>query len=323
MDIYEGLDCFTPPAQGVALTIGNFDGVHRGHRRLVETARAAARELDAPVVAMTFEPHPLAILAPERAPARLSTPPEKLALLESLGVDAVIVVRSEPALFSREPEDFLANLVECCRPRAIVEGVTFSFGRGRTGSIETLRRCAAGMGYKLYEVETVRCAELPGNPEINSSAIRRALLEGRLEVANVKLGRAYRITGTVGGGDGRGAPLGFPTANLENIEQLLPQEAVYAAVAQLDNGEYYLAGVNIGPQPTFEQTVARVEAHLIGYDGDLRSRRVGLHLLARLRGQMKFASADELVAQLERDIAQSRNYDDALEEIRDALAIAI
>jgi riboflavin kinase/FMN adenylyltransferase len=323
MDVYSGLERFVPPARGIVLTIGNFDGVHRGHARIIETARQLAARWSAAAAAMTFEPHPLAVLAPERAPAVLTTAAEKLALLAQAGVELCIVLRSEPALLAQQAEDFLASLVAHCRPRALVEGPDFNFGRGRAGSTETLARNASRWGYESHVVETVRCTELPTAPTIKSSSIRQALLEGRVAEANAMLGRPYRIVGTVDGGEGRGATLGFPTANLTGIVHLLPQEAVYAAVAQLDDGRLHLAAVNVGPQPTFAQRRSRVEAFLLDYGGSLQGRRLGLHLLVRLRGQVRFAGPEALVAQLRRDVEATRRLSENLSQLTDNPPIAV
>jgi len=303
MDVCSGFDRFAPPPEGVVLTIGNFDGVHRGHARLIRTAHSVADCLSVPMAVITFHPHPLAILAPERAPERLTTLAERLALLEHLGVGCCIVLRSEAEFLAQRAEDFLASLVAHCRPRALVEGPDFNFGRGREGSLDTLRSHAQQWDYEVHTVPAVHCSELSTDPIIKSSSIRQALQEGRVREANAMLGRAYRITGRTGEGARRGTGLGFPTANLNDIVHLLPQQAVYAAVAQLDDETRYTAAVNIGPQPTFSQDVSRVEAHLLDFDGNLRGQRIGLHLLTRLRVQSRFHNSDELVTQLRQDVA--------------------
>ena len=316
MKICEGFDQFQPPAGGVVLTVGNFDGVHLGHRRLIETAGARAKELNAPVVVVTFEPHPLAIIKPERAPICLTTCSEKTALLESCGVDVVIVLRSTRELLDLTAEQFLLDLVKRCRPRALIEGPTFNFGRGREGSIETLRRWAPRLEFDLTVVDEVHSQPLADHPAINSSAIRSALQRGRLEEANLMLGRPHRIVGIVAEGKRRGASLGFPTANLADHPHLLPREAVYAGVAQLADDSLHLAAINVGPQPTFAQGRSCVEAHLLGYSGELRGQRLGLHLLAKLREQVRFSDADELSAQLGRDVEQTRGHAEQLVRMR-------
>ncbi len=305
MEVFEGIERFEPPPRGVALTIGNFDGLHLGHQRLLLVA-SQRRGAGQPIVAMTFEPHPVSILAPERAPQRLTTHAEKLALLERAGADAVIVLHSEPNLLQMSAEDFCRSVVARCRPRLVVEGPTFRFGHNRQGTPETLARELAGAGCEVVVLEQERCEVEEGRVPVSSSAIRDALSAGRVERAAAMLGRPHRITGVVAAGDGRGALLGFPTANLDEIAQLVPGHGVYGAVAQLADGRLIPAAVNVGPQPTFNQAQTRVEAHLIGFDEDLRGQRMGLHLVSWLRGQIRFTGPDALVEQLRQDVAAAR-----------------
>ncbi len=306
MEVCNRLDSFIPPPGGTSLAIGNFDGVHRGHARLMAQARDISARLHADPVAVTFDPHPLAVLSPERAPARLTTLAEKLALLEPLSLARCIVLHSEPELLGQRAEDFLARLVTHTRPRAFVEGTDFNFGRGRTGNIATLQQHAQRWGYEVHVVPPVHCTELPTNPVISSSSIRQALRDGRASEANAMLGRPYRVTGLVEHGESRGAKLGFPTINLGALVHLLPQYAVYAALAQLADGALHPAAVNIGPQPTFGDGTARVEAHLLDFSGNLRGQRVGLHFLSRLRDQIKFPTVAALTEQLRHDVAATR-----------------
>lgn len=304
MHVWRSLAEFVTPPRGLVLSIGNFDGVHRGHQRLLEEAGARGRRLGAPVAAMTFDPHPLAIVAPERTPPALTTLDEKLALLQRAGAEHVLVLHSEQHLLRETAEEFLQQVVARCRPRALVEGPDFHFGRGRSGNVDTLAQFAGRWSYELHVVPEVHCDELPARPAISSSAVRDALRKGgRVHEARALLGRPYRIVGVVGHGEARGRQLGFPTTNLEQIPHLLPEPAVYAAVAQTQAGTLHLAAVNVGPQPTFGQQQVRVEAHLLGFDGELHGERLGLHFLTRLRSQVRFADAGELVAQLRRDVA--------------------
>lgn len=352
MRTIHSLESFTAPPAGTVLTIGNFDGLHPGHRRLIDTARQlaqgilargalpaaapatasaatpAAASTDEPAerpecVVVTFEPSPLTVLAPQRAPPRLTTLPEKAALIERAGADALLVLRGEPALLALTADEFLGRLLHHCRPRAIVEGASFHFGRGRGGNIETLKSYGARHGFSVQVVEEWLCAELPGRPAISSSAVRSALADGDVSRAAMLLGRPHRVTGTVGRGQGRGAPLGFPTANLHDVPQMLPAEAVYTCVAQLEDGSLHLAAVNFGPQPTFDQPAARVEAHLLDFHGDLHGQRVGLHLAARLRGQQKFAGIAALREQLARDVEATRAHAVMREAIRTARPIPL
>ncbi len=310
MRILRGLDSFEPPAGGCVLAIGNFDGVHRGHQALLRRARQIAEPHGVPVVALTFEPHPLAVLAPQRAPARLTTLDERLALLARAGADVVIVEPATRALLAVEPQVFVERLIERCGPRAIVEGPTFRFGHGRAGDVGLLRALGGRFGFEVHVLDQVRCDSIDDEPPINSSAIRRLLADGRVEDAAAMLGRPHRVVGLVGSGEARGRTLGFPTANLDDIPQMLPAHGVYAAVAQLDDAALYAAAVNVGPQPTFDQTAARVEAHLLDFSGELHGRRVGLWWLRRLRGQQRFDSPEALRRQLERDVEHVRALGD-------------
>ncbi len=311
MQTIRGLQRFTPPASGSVLTIGNFDGVHRGHQALLRRAREVAEPLGTPVVVLTFEPHPLAVLAPHRAPARLTTLDERLALLEHAGADAVIVEPATPELLAIEPRAFVERLLERCAPRAIVEGPTFRFGRARTGDVTLLRTLGVQLGFEVHVLEQVRCDSIDHDPPIHSSTIRSLLAAGRVEHAASMLGRPHRVVGVVGTGESRGRTLGFPTANLEQIDQMLPAHGVYAAVAQLDDQRLRPAAVNVGPQPTFHQAAARVEAHLLDFSGNLHGRRLGLWWLRRLREQRPFESPAALRQQLEQDVAQVRRLGNA------------
>ncbi|MCA9244549.1 MAG: riboflavin biosynthesis protein RibF [Phycisphaerales bacterium] len=307
MRILTGADQFEPPDAGVVLTIGNFDGVHLGHQRLLARAREVAGEAGAGgVVAMSFEPHPIAVLRPGHEPPCLSTPQGRAALLCAAGADSVIFLQTTRELLGKSATEFLTDCVLPCRPRALIEGPTFQFGRGRAGNNDTLRDFGATHGFSTEIVPELYAEQLAGRPAINSSAIREALSDGQVEVAATMLGRCYEIAGVVGHGDGRGAPLGFPTANLEAVKTMLPAHAVYAAIATLRDGSRRPAAVNVGPQPTFDQMTARVEAHILDFEGGLRGERLALAFVQRLRGQSKFDGVEHLIAQLGRDVETTR-----------------
>ncbi len=303
MTALEALRAYQPPACGSVLTLGNFDGVHRGHQRLVQTARRRAREYGAVALAVTFDPHPLTLLAPQRAPATLMTIAERRWHLLRAGADEVLVLPTSRDLLELDAGQFVEEIVRCCRPRGFVEGPSFRFGRGRGGSNETLKSLAERHGYSVEVVDEWRSA--PDAEPVSSSAIRVALSEGDVALAALGLGRPHRLTGVVESGQGRGGPLGFPTANLGRIPQSAPAHAVYAAVAQLADGALRPAAVNIGPQPTFSQEASRVEAHLIGFAGELRGAILGLHLASRLRGQIRFDGVEALRGQLQIDVQQA------------------
>lgn len=293
------------------LCVGNFDGVHLGHQAILRAAREVAASVrGARVMAMTFEPHPWQVLAPQRAPRRLTRSDEKIELLQAGGAEHVVVLVSERKLLAQPALVFLDEVVRRCRVRAFVEGPTFMFGRGREGNVQLLAAHADRLGYSLTVVPTLQCDALPGSPQINSSTIRAALQAGEVHAARMMLGRPHMISGVVSGGERRGAALGFPTANLSEIEQLVPADGVYAATAEVCGDQApavrRAAAVNIGMQPTFGGGVSRVEAHLLDFSGDLYGRTVRLMLLERLRGQMRYENADALRAQLSRDVERVR-----------------
>lgn len=306
MPAYTHLQQLAPYKGRCVVTIGNFDGVHRGHQSIAATALRAAAEVSGVVIVVSFEPAPVEILFPERAPARLTTPAEKLNLLSGLGLPICLVLPTDRALLQTAAEDFLETLVNFCRPTAFVEGPDFHFGKDRLGTIEMLRTHAARFGYRVVEVPPTRVPELPELHRASSSAVRRLLAEGRVDAAAWVLGRPHRCTGSVIRGDKRGASLGFPTANLDRVKQVLPANGVYAALAQHVDGSLHAAAVNVGPQPTFDQHVVRVEAHLLDFAGDLYDQKIGLHWLKQLRAPTRFESIAALQAQLRRDMSAVR-----------------
>lgn len=307
MQAYDGLSQFDAPTEGVVLTIGNFDGVHVGHQRILAAARESARQAGGiRVVAMTFEPHPSAILAPHRAPARLTTHAEKLELLGRHGADQAIVLRAEPSLFAQPAIDFLNEVVLRCRPRAIVEGPSFMFGRGRDGDVTMLLSHASRLGYALFVVASQSITHGGVATPVSSSAVRAALANADVELAARMLGRPHVLSGIVVAGAGRGAGIGVPTANLARCPQLCPAPAVYAAAAQIEGEPLRPAAVNIGAQPTFGDEQRRIEAHILDFSGDLRGRTLRLYFLRTLRQQRKFDSVQKLTNQIRRDIDATR-----------------
>lgn len=306
MKVYRGLESVDPPLVGVTLTIGNFDGVHRGHQKIVAQAALTASEWGSYAVAMTFDPHPLAVVAPQRAPALLSTVEDRIELLAAAGARTVVVLKSEPALLELTADQFIEQVVVGrFHPRCIVEGDSFGFGRGRAGTVDLLRARGRRFGFEVLVVEPVRMRVGDQHVLVSSSQVRRLIGEGRVARAALCLGRPYAIHGVVGRGVGRGRQLGFPTANLENIRESLPAAGVYAGLAFVE-GQDYPAGISIGANPTFQQQQLAVEAHLLTFDGELYDKPIRLSFIRRLRDHLKFASAEELVRQIERDLRQVR-----------------
>jgi riboflavin kinase / FMN adenylyltransferase len=297
-----------PPeaVRGGALAVGNFDGVHRGHAALLGALAVQARVHAGPAVALTFEPHPLELLRPGQAPPALTTPAERARLLHDLGADHVVTLRVTPELLRLSPEQFFTEVIRGrFGVRAMVEGLNFGFGRGRAGTVETLGRLC---GEAKISLKIVAPVQLDGG-EVSSSRVRAALQSGGVEAAERLLGRPYRLVGTVGVGQRRGATLGFPTANLTDLKTVAPGDGVYAARARHAAGHAeatWPAAVNVGPNPTFGENARKVEVHLIGFQGDLYGRSLAVDFVSRLRDTRPFGSATELVEQLGRDVQAAR-----------------
>ena len=286
-----------------AVTIGNFDGVHQGHARIVGRVIERARELGGPAVVFTFDPHPVRILRPEQAPPPLTWTDRKAQLLAALGVDAVIAYPTDEALLQLSAEEFFAKIVRnALDARAVVEGPNFYFGRGRSGTIDVLARLSEAAGVALDIVDPV----VENGEIVSSSRVRKLIASGDVRQARALLTQPYRIRGMVVHGAGRGARLGFGTANLVAIDTLLPAVGVYAGRGFVNNTAWP-AAINIGPNPTFGHDELKVAVHLIGWDGSpLYGQPLAVDFLARLRDTRKFAGVDDLVAQLHADIVAAR-----------------
>jgi riboflavin kinase / FMN adenylyltransferase len=293
----------TPSAEcrGGAVSIGNFDGVHRGHVALLEELRRQAAAIRGPAVALTFDPHPLQLLQPASYPPPLTTVAERGRLLLARGADHVVLLRITQEMLQLTAEEFFERVVRAhFNGRAMVEGVNFGFGRGRSGNVETLAELCRRDGLPLVVVEPL---QLDGEP-VSSTRVRSALQRGAVAEAARCLGRPYRLTGLVGTGQRRGATLGFPTANLERTGTLIPGNGVYA-VRVLHEGRSWPGAANIGPNPTFGEDARKVEVHLIGFTGDLYGRELSIDFMDRLRDTRPFASVNELVAQLRVDVERA------------------
>jgi riboflavin kinase/FMN adenylyltransferase len=291
------------PLPGTVLTIGNFDGVHLGHQAIVRRAVEQARIAAGQVVTLTFEPHPIAVLAPERAPALLQPLRDRLAALRKLAVDVVVVQRFTREFATLEPdafvEDFLLRHLVLVH---VVVGYNVTFGRDRAGSGETLRRLGRVHG---FGVDVVGPIEVDGE-KVSSSALRGVLEAGDMRRAARLLARPYALRGRVVGGDRRGRTLGFPTANLHlRPRLLLPPHGVYAVEVAIAGGRH--SGVlNIGVRPTFGERQLTVEVHLLDFSGDLYGQWLTVDFIERLRGEMPFTGPDALKAAIAGDVARAR-----------------
>jgi riboflavin kinase / FMN adenylyltransferase len=303
MRIVRGVESLPPDARPSVVALGIFDGVHLGHRAILGTALTRARAAGLEAVACTFEPHPMEVLQPERAPRPITTLDERLALIGETGIDAVVVLAFTRALASIEPEAFVKDvLLERLRAREIVVGYNHRFGRGARGDARLLEALAERSGFRAHVVppKTVHGAV------VSSTEIRAALQRGDVTTAARDLGRPYTISGMVTSGAGRGRTLGFPTANIASDRTVLVARGVYWGRVHLD-GRSHSAVVNVGVRPTFGETTLAVEAHLLDFTGDLYGRQVRLDFLERLRDEMRFPSIEELKAQVSRDIASARS----------------
>lgn len=310
MKILHGLETLDPPLGHSVLTIGNFDGVHRAHLQILAQAGLFAANTGGPVVVLTFEPHPLTIVAPAKAPRLLSLPEEKLRCLAQAGADITVVAKSEPALLDLAAERFVEDVVRRFHPTHIVEGPSFGFGRGRKGTPELLRRIAARFNCEVHIVEPVTLQIDEGETlMVSSSLIRRLLTEGKVRRAALCLGRPYALIGEVVEGDGRGRTIGFPTANIATPDQLVPGSGVYAGRAVV-RSDIHLAAISIGHTPTFGGTEQQIEAHLLDFDGDLYGEMIRIEFERRLREQRRFDSVQALADQLHRDVAAVRDSAD-------------
>ena len=281
-----------------ALAIGNFDGVHLGHARIVERLVAQAREVGGPAVVLTFDPHPVRLLRPEQSPPPLTWTERKADLLGALGVDGMVAYPTDEALLELSPQAFFDQIVrQQLDARAIVEGPNFFFGHDRKGTIDVLRELADEAGIPLSIVEPY---ELAGC-YVSSSRVRRLIAEGDVAAAQAMLTEAYRIRGMVTHGAGRGVKLGFPTANVDAVDTLLPGEGVYAGRAWAD-GQVWPAATNIGPNPTFGEHVPKVEVHLVGRTEPLYGQPLEVDFWERLRDIHPFPSPDALRTQLAKDV---------------------
>lgn len=298
--------------EGSVVTIGAYDGLHIGHRAVIEQVVERAERDGLRSVVVTFDRHPAALVRPESAPKLLTDHGQKLDLLAATGVDAAAVVPFDAAQAAESAEDFVERvLVGVLGVRTILVGADFHFGRGREGNVELLVRSGERHG---FAVEPIRLIESNGTVS-SSTAIRRALHEGDLDGAERMLGRRHEIRGTVVRGDQRGRTIGFPTANVEvPAEICLPADGVYAAWYVRENAdglsEPFPAAVNVGRRPTFYENapMSLVEAHLLDVDGvDLYGERARLSFVRRLRGERKFAGLDELRSQLRNDIIAARS----------------
>jgi riboflavin kinase/FMN adenylyltransferase len=279
------------------LALGNFDGLHRGHQKIIERVKRGAAEHGGTAMAMTFDPHPPRVVRPDKAPPLLMTKAQRLEALERLGIGCVAVVRFTRELSEWDPEMFVRTvLVDWLRVSEVWVGANFLFGHERSGNFSLLRTLGQRFGFRAEKIDPVRYKDFV----VSSTRVRRLVAEGRMDEAGALLGHGYYVDGTIVEGRRRGRELGFPTANLATANELLPPHGVYATTMTVD-GIVHAGITNIGMRPTFSETALTIETHLLNYSGDLYGRSVRLGWVLRLRDERRFDDVDALRTQIEAD----------------------
>lgn len=301
MKLIRNLNHLDDSLRGGAVTIGNFDGVHRGHARIIEQLKKLAEKYGGPAIVFTFDPHPVRLLRPELAPPPLTWTSRKAQLLEELGVDVTVVYPTDRALLELTATEFFQKIiVETLGALALVEGPNFAFGQGREGTIDVLQQLCDSHQVELQVVEPL----LETEDYISSSRIRDAITRGDVDLACRHLTRPYRLRGMVTHGMKRGSEIGFPTANLDAIDTLIPAPGVYAGVAITEETPVP-AAIHVGGNPTFRQDHEKFEVHLIGYEGNLYGKVLEVDMLSRLRETISFETLEQLAGQLQQDVDQA------------------
>ena len=284
------------------LALGNFDGLHRGHAKIIDRVRRRAGERGGTPAAMTFDPHPPRVVRPDKAPALLMTTEQRLEALGRAGMQGVAVVRFTQEMSLWDPEMFVRTvLVDWLRVVEVWVGANFLFGHERAGTFSVLRSLGSRHGFRAEKIDPVRYKDFV----VSSTRVRRLIAEGRVDEAGALLGHHYFIDGTVVRGDARGREIGFPTANLNTTNELLPPAGVYATMAGL-NGVEHPSVTNIGTRPTFGGGEVRVESHLLDGTRDLYDARLRLSFVQRLRDERAFPDVDALRAQIDADARAAR-----------------
>jgi riboflavin kinase/FMN adenylyltransferase len=302
MIVVRDLNGFTPPANGVVATIGNFDGVHLGHREIFRRVREEALQSGAASVVITFDPHPLRVIPSSRSIKLISTLQEKITLIGASGVDYLVIIPFDAAVAAILPREFVEQvLVGTLGVRRLVVGHDYAFGRNRAGDVGLLRSLGAEFDFVVEEL-----APIASNGVIYSSSLIRSMVRSGAVAEVVRyLGRHYSLSGTVMHGSGRGESLGFPTANIRTDKELLPAQGVYAVKVRL--GTDLLDGAcNVGDNPTFGPGPTGIEVHLIDTDRDLYGQELRLYFIDRIRNEQRFASVEDLVAAITQDVQRCR-----------------
>jgi len=310
MRVIEGIENIDTTIRNVAVTIGNFDGVHLGHQRLISRTVELARQHRLSAVAMTFDRNPLTVLRPDKAPAAILPLERRIEIIKELGIDVLVILPCTQQTLDTTVEQFTREVIAGrLATRFIVEGKTFTFGKGGVGDIEYLKQASSRYGFEAIRLDQVELdLDDYGRQAVSSSLVRRLICHGRMELVCRCLGRPFELIGPVIAGKARGVKLGYPTANICTGDQILPPHGVYAGWVYLnDHPQRHAAAGYVGSAPTFDDQDVQVEAFLLDFDGNLYDRRVRLQLLKRLRGQMRFEDSRTLAEQIAEDCRQVRD----------------
>jgi riboflavin kinase/FMN adenylyltransferase len=303
MVVHDGFDAWKSIGR-TAISLGNYDGVHLGHRVILERTISFAKNANIPSIAVTFDPVPKKVLQPQIAPPLIQTLQQRLAKLESVGMEHTIIVHFSTEFAQKSPEEFVQQfLIDKLRVQYFVVGENFSFGHQKQGNLSLLKKMGSANDFQVVGIPEV----YKNGVRISSSQIREFIQEGRMQEASDFLGSPFALTGTIVEGEHLGGKIGIPTANLDFENEIVPAKGVYVSRASL-NGQTYCSVTNVGVRPTFQGKRLTVEAHLLDFSGELYGSRMELHFLHKLRDEMRFAGVDELKAQIQSDIEQTKKF---------------
>jgi len=306
MDVYKNLNEIKQPFIAPVVTIGNFDGVHKGHQAIFHQVIEKAESIGGTSVAITFEPHPVKVLKKDASPPLITLYEQKVELIAKTGMDVLVTIPFDAEFAALSADRFLEDiLVNKIGTRAIVIGKDYAFGKNRQGNITYLKDNAKRLGYEVIVTDWIPVSR-NGEGRISSTRVREIVMAGDVEDAVALLGRYYQIRGTVLAGRNRGGRLlGFPTANIKIVDELCPKTGVYAVTVECLNG-YYKGVANIGYSPTFDDYLFTIEVHLLDFNGDLYDHDIRVNFIRRIRDEKKFSNVDELSGQIKKDIETGR-----------------
>jgi riboflavin kinase/FMN adenylyltransferase len=308
MEVFRHIEEPKLSASSTVVTLGNFDGVHLGHQALIRRTVEEGKSLGVPSVVLTFEPHPLKLLAPARAPKLILLHKDKMRLLQSFGVDIVIIQNFDASFAALEAADFVRTfLVERLRTKKLWVGRDLRFGKGRGGTVKDLIQWGTSYGFEVGTVEPILIEE----ERVSSSRIRQLVEHGRVDEATPLLGRYHFISGKVVNGHRRGRALGFPTANVSSRNEVVPQDGIYATLLQIGD-ESHLSVSSIGVNPTFGAAARTIESFILNFDRPIYGESVRLSFVKRIREEKKFDSAEQLIAQMHGDVTAAQSIFDRL-----------